>query len=120
MNDMTKRCYKSTVDRKFAGVCGGIAEYFGVDSTLIRLIWIALSMCLGSGLLFYILAAIVMPDRSAAGYDHYQGYGNYDRNYQNYNRNYNQYRNQNYSQNYCNNNNGDCSRANSEYTSNGR
>ena len=60
---MTKRCYKSTVDRKFAGVCGGIAEYFGVDSTLIRLIWVITIFCLGGGVLAYLLAALILPER---------------------------------------------------------
>ena len=51
-------------DRKLGGVCGGIAEYFDVDPTLIRLIWIALLLCAGTGLIAYIAAAIVMPNKS--------------------------------------------------------
>ena len=43
------------------GVCGGIAEYFGLDPTLVRLGWILLSALAGSGLLAYIIAAIVIP-----------------------------------------------------------
>ena len=58
---MEKRLYKSRTDKKLDGVCGGIAEYFNIDSTLIRLAWI-LFVCLGgSGILAYIIAAIVMP-----------------------------------------------------------
>lgn len=56
-----KRLTKSTTDRKIDGVCGGIANYFGVDSTLIRLAWIVFCCLGGSGLIAYILAAIVMP-----------------------------------------------------------
>ena len=56
-----KKLTKSTSDKKVDGVCGGIAEYFGVDSTLIRLAWILFSCLGGSGLLAYIIAAIVMP-----------------------------------------------------------
>ncbi len=58
---MEKKLYKSRTDKKLDGVCGGIAEYFNIDSTLIRLAWI-LFVCLGgSGVLAYIIAAIVMP-----------------------------------------------------------
>jgi len=58
-----KRLYKSRVDRKISGVCGGIAEYFNIDSTLIRLVWALAILFGGTGLLAYIIAAIVMPDR---------------------------------------------------------
>lgn len=55
-----KRLTKS-YDRKVCGVCGGIAEYFGVDPTLIRLLWVLLVLCAGTGILAYIIAAIIMP-----------------------------------------------------------
>ena len=58
---MEKRLYKSTRNRMLCGVCGGIAEYFGLDPTLVRLGWILLSALAGSGLLAYIIAAIVIP-----------------------------------------------------------
>ncbi len=58
---MKKRLYKSIKDRKVAGVCGGIAEYFNVDSTIIRLICIVLVFGWGTGLLAYIVAALIMP-----------------------------------------------------------
>lgn len=57
-----KKLYKSRTDRKIAGVCGGIAEYLGVDSTIIRLVWVILIACFGTGLLAYILAAVIMPE----------------------------------------------------------
>ena len=56
-----KKLTKSNTNRVLAGVCGGIAEYFGCDPTIIRLLFIALSIFVGSGLLLYILAAIIMP-----------------------------------------------------------
>ena len=56
-----KKLYKSSTDKKLAGVCGGIAEYFGIDSTLVRLGWVVFSLLGGSGLLAYILAAIIIP-----------------------------------------------------------
>ena len=58
-----KKLYKSSTDKKLAGVCGGIAEYFNIDSTLMRLGWVVFSLLGGSGLLAYIIAAIIMPDR---------------------------------------------------------
>lgn len=58
-----KRLFRSTADRKICGVCGGIAEYFNVDPTLIRLGWVLLTVCsFGTGLLAYFIAAVVMPD----------------------------------------------------------
>lgn len=56
-----KRLTKS-YDRKLCGVCGGIAEYFGVDPTLIRLLWVLLVLCAGTGIFAYIIAAIIMPE----------------------------------------------------------
>ena len=58
---MKKRLYKSNKDKKVDGVCGGIAEYFEVDSTLIRLAWVLFCFCGGSGLLAYLIAAIIIP-----------------------------------------------------------
>lgn len=61
---MKKRLYKIENGKKLAGVCGGIAEYFDVDPTLIRLAWIVFTACAGCGLIAYIIAAIVMPKKS--------------------------------------------------------
>lgn len=58
---MKKRLYKSNTEKKLDGVCGGIAEYFDVDPTVIRLAWVIFSLCGGSGLLAYIICAIIMP-----------------------------------------------------------
>ena len=58
-----KKLYKSSTDKKLAGVCGGIAEYFNIDATLVRLGWVVFSLLGGSGLLAYIIAAIIMPER---------------------------------------------------------
>ena len=59
---MEKKLYKSTRDRKVAGVCGGFGEYFGIDPTIVRLILVVLMLACGSGLLAYIIAAIIMQD----------------------------------------------------------
>ena len=58
-----KKLYKSATDKKIAGVCGGIAEYFSVDATLIRLAWVLFGLLGGSGLLAYIIAALIMPEQ---------------------------------------------------------
>ncbi len=59
---MQKKLYKSQTDKKICGVCGGIAEFFEIDSTVVRLIWALLIFCAGTGLLAYIVAALVLPD----------------------------------------------------------
>ncbi|MCI8352733.1 MAG: PspC domain-containing protein [Clostridia bacterium] len=61
---MQKRLYKIEQGKKLDGVCGGIAEYFDIDPTLIRLVWILFSCWGGSGIIAYIIAAIVMPRKS--------------------------------------------------------
>ena len=58
-----KRIYRSRQDRMVCGVCGGIAEYFDLDPSLVRLGWITFSAMGGSGFIAYIIAAIVIPSR---------------------------------------------------------
>lgn len=53
---------KKSKDRKLCGVCGGIAEYFNIDPTIVRLVWILLTFCAGGGLIAYLIAAVVMPE----------------------------------------------------------
>ena len=57
-----KKLTRSVTDRKIAGVCAGIAAYFGIDPTLIRIGWAAFCLMGGSGVLAYILCAILMPN----------------------------------------------------------
>jgi phage shock protein PspC (stress-responsive transcriptional regulator) len=59
---MDKRLYRSRNDRKLAGICGGIAEHFGWDPTLVRLGWILLTLMGGSGVLIYLILWVVMPE----------------------------------------------------------
>ena len=59
---MEKKLYRSNVDKKIAGVCGGLAEYLNVDSTVIRLAWALVTLFAGAGLIAYIVAALVMPN----------------------------------------------------------
>lgn len=67
-----RRLYRSQNERMLAGVCGGIAEYFDIDPTIIRLIWVVAGLCAGCGLIAYIICAIVIPN---APYDSYGPYG---------------------------------------------
>ena len=61
---MKKRLYKIEDGKKLCGVCGGIAEYFDIDPTLVRLLWVFLILCAGTGILAYFVAAIIMPSKS--------------------------------------------------------
>ncbi|CDZ23997.1 putative membrane protein [[Clostridium] cellulosi] len=57
-----KRLYRSTKNVMLCGVCGGIAEYIGTDPSLIRILWIILSIAsIGTGILAYIACAIILP-----------------------------------------------------------
>lgn len=58
---MNKRLFKSNHDKMLNGVCGGIAEYFDIDPTLVRLGWVLFCAMGGSGFLAYIIAVIVIP-----------------------------------------------------------
>ena len=59
--NMKKELRRSKTVCMICGVCGGLAEYFGIDSNMIRLIWVAFSLFAGTGILLYIIAAIIMP-----------------------------------------------------------
>lgn len=59
-----KRLYRTKgKDRMIAGVCGGIAEYLGVDPTIIRLIWVVATLAWGAGLLAYLIAWLIVPEK---------------------------------------------------------
>ncbi len=58
----SKRLYRSRKERMVCGVCGGVAEYFNIDPTIVRLVFLLFVFWAGSGILAYILAAIIMPD----------------------------------------------------------
>ena len=59
-----KELKKSNTNRVVCGVCGGLGEYFNVDPTVVRLLWIAFSLMGGSGILAYIIAAVIMPENN--------------------------------------------------------
>lgn len=68
MNAQVKKLYLSQTDKKIAGVCGGIAEYLAIDSTLVRLGWVAMTILTGivPGVIGYIIAIVIMPNREEA------------------------------------------------------
>ncbi len=57
-----KKLYRSKKDRKIAGVCGGIAEYLNMDSTIVRLLCVVCILLCGFGLLAYVIACFVIPE----------------------------------------------------------
>lgn len=62
MQDEIKRLYKSRTDRMICGVCGGLAEYLNMDPTIVRIIMVLVGLS-GGGLIAYLIAAIVIPEK---------------------------------------------------------
>ena len=60
---MEKKLYRDKKNEKIAGVCAGIAEYFKIDVTIIRLIWVLFVLCAGTGVLAYIVCALIIPEK---------------------------------------------------------
>ena len=58
---MEKKLYRSATDKKICGVCGGLAKYIGMDSSVLRVIWALLTLLYGAGLVLYIICALVIP-----------------------------------------------------------
>ena len=61
---MNKRIYKNREKKMLCGVCTGLAEYFDIDPTIVRVLWAVVSLGYGIDLLAYIVCAIVFPDKS--------------------------------------------------------
>jgi len=61
---MDKRLYRSRKDRRFCGVCGGIAEYFNTDPTIVRLLWAILTIfsAFFPGIILYLICCFVIPE----------------------------------------------------------
>jgi len=57
-----KKLYRSRTDRQLAGVCGGLASYFGIDVTIVRILFVVLALAGGPGLILYIILALVVPE----------------------------------------------------------
>jgi phage shock protein C len=58
---MDKRLQRSRTEKMIAGVCGGLAEYFRVDPTVVRLLWVVITLLGGAGLLLYLILWVIMP-----------------------------------------------------------
>lgn len=56
-----KKLYKINEGKMIDGVCGGVAEYLGIEATIVRIIWAIISVCWGVGLVAYLICAILMP-----------------------------------------------------------
>ena len=61
---MAKRLYRNGNDKKIAGVCSGIADYFNIDPVIVRVIWAALILAYGTGLVVYLIAWFIIPERT--------------------------------------------------------
>jgi len=61
MAEKVKRLYRSGKEKIIGGVCGGLGEYFAVDPTVIRLLWVVFILAFGAGLLAYLIAWIIIP-----------------------------------------------------------
>ncbi|MCI6561760.1 MAG: PspC domain-containing protein [Ruminococcus sp.] len=58
-----KRLYKNTQEKMICGVCKGLSEYFDIDVSIVRLLFVILALASGVGLILYIAAAIILPDK---------------------------------------------------------
>ena len=67
---MKKRLTKSSSNKVISGVCGGLAEFFGIDVTLVRVGWVLFTFFGGSGIIAYIICAIIIPSAQA---EHHSG-----------------------------------------------
>ena len=61
-----RKLYRSRTQRMIAGVCGGLAEYFNLDATLMRVLFLLLAVFGGSGLVIYVVMWIIVPGASKA------------------------------------------------------
>ena len=61
----TKKLYRSTKNRVLGGVCGGLGEYFDIDPSLVRLLWLVIVFMGGGGVLIYIILWIILPEEGS-------------------------------------------------------
>lgn len=75
---MVKKLYRSRRERMLGGVCGGLADYFNIDVTLVRLALVALTLAGGSGSIFYLIGWIIIPEEDLSNevYTHEEKNGN--------------------------------------------
>ncbi len=65
---MKKKIYRSRDDKKLAGVCAGFAKYFGIDPTIVRLLFVFFVLWAGTGLLAYLVCALIIPEEPESYY----------------------------------------------------
>ena len=63
LTNMNKKLYREKEGRKILGVCIGIANYFDIDPVIVRLAWVIFIFCGGGGLIAYLIAALILPER---------------------------------------------------------
>ena len=66
MSSEVKRVYRSKNERMLAGVCGGLGEYFNIDPTLVRILFIIFALIVGGGILLYIILWLLIPEEPEA------------------------------------------------------
>ncbi|SKC43034.1 PspC domain-containing protein [Maledivibacter halophilus] len=86
---MSKKLFRSPNDKILAGVCGGIADYFAIDPTLVRIVWVIFTLMGGAGIIAYIICAVIFPEGSGndtglIGDEYVVGAKNYEDKYNNY------------------------------------
>ena len=65
---MEKRLHRSRTEKMIAGVCGGLAEYFNIDPTIVRILWVAITLLGGAGILLYVILWVIMPLQPPTAY----------------------------------------------------
>ncbi len=78
---MEKRIFKSNRNKVLTGTCGGLGEYFNIDPTIVRLIFVAICFAGGSGLFIYIIAALIIPNTPADDFDDFETMDRANKNY---------------------------------------
>lgn len=63
---MQKRLVRSRTERMIGGVCGGLGEYFSIDPTIIRVLWVVITLLGGAGVIAYVILWVVMPQEPPA------------------------------------------------------
>jgi len=67
MAEPVKKLYRSSSNRYLAGVCGGLGDYFKIDATIVRLVFVAFALVVGGGILLYLIMWLVIPLEPEAG-----------------------------------------------------
>lgn len=77
-----KKLYRSITDRRVAGVCGGLGEYFGIDPVIFRILFGVALVVYGTGVLLYIVMALIIPSKSYRQDEDSRYYSNYYRSFE--------------------------------------